>query len=661
MELLSGLLRNSKRSNDVAMGQKMHVKYIQRIEDYLKKIFSGQTITWAAAFTVTLISVYVFLLAEWVFIITKPSFLSSVNLPEKITILLFAGSMISCICYLLLGFVFFLTSIFGSKLKLEFREGIKLALPAVTLACLGLLLIDNFTYTLFHFGISTGTAWVNPIYLVIFSFLVCVSYKTLAKWGRNLDHLKQFRKYQKWVIPALISITIGLFSVTYKTGSVDIPGMQDPFVADLSSRPNIILITGDGVDASHLSIYGYTRETTPNISRLAATSLVAENAFTNAGHTAGSLISIYTSKYPTSTRVLYPPDILKDADAYQHLPGLLNSMGYNTAEFTTPYFGDAYTLNLQSGFDLANGRVFTQSSVYTLFNQYFQTDEAYFLYELSNRIIDRLRDIFFVKSMSDQTGLIQGRAQRFDDKEKVDNILKLIAAKNQPFFIHLHWMGTHGPIYLPEQQVFSIGKDPASQALDDDDFYDDSLLDFDRGVGKILSRLAESGLDSNTVLVIGSDHNRGWVTMQKIPLIFHFPDTKYNGTRISNIQNLDIAPTLLDYLGVDQPVWMEGSSFLRGELPSRIIFSTGASIPDDSNSNEKVEYVKPPFYQFKFLGIIDCGIGYQLDLDTQKIITTNVIGYTGECVANPVSRDQVLELAKRLFLSEGYDVSSLGE
>ena len=46
----------------------------------------------------------------------------------------------------------------------------------------------------------------------------------------------------------------------------------------------------------------------------------------------------------------------------------------------------------------------------------------------------------------------------------------------------------------------------------------------------------------------------------------------------SNVQLLDLAPTLLDYLGIDKPDWMEGDSVLREE-PDRLrrIVSVSAS------------------------------------------------------------------------------------
>ena len=93
--------------------------------------------------------------------------------------------------------------------------------------------------------------------------------------------------------------------------------------------------------------------------------------------------------------MLFPPDILKNKDSYQHLPGLLKSLGYFNVQLSTPYYGDAYALNLLDGFDLSNGQYTQRSSVYKLINTYIQSDYAYFIYETSNRIVVPVKTCIF--------------------------------------------------------------------------------------------------------------------------------------------------------------------------------------------------------------------------------------------------------------------------
>jgi len=48
--------------------------------------------------------------------------------------------------------------------------------------------------------------------------------------------------------------------------------------------------------------------------------------------------------------------------------------------------------------------------------------------------------------------------------------------------------------------------------------------------------------------------------MIHIPLIFHMPNQHEGKALMVNAEQIDIAPTLLDILGLKIPAWMEGES-----------------------------------------------------------------------------------------------------
>lgn len=623
---------------------------------YFKGKGASLNISWPVMYGYTFLSASLYVFFEWLFVITKPSFLNTISILRKIGILIFTCSVLTGLAFAILSLFYILSLLIGEKPAARILLGIGRLIPALILASMALLLVDNFTYTMFRFGIVSSSGFTTGVYMFLFLLLNYFIHKQLKEIPVKLNGIASAR--QKLIIYSLVVIVILGFLLTYQNASTQNLSLDG--VAELNSQryPNILLITGEGIDANHLSIYGYDRETSPHITELAKTSLVVENAFTNAGHTAGSLISIYSSKYPTQTRVLYPPDILKNTDSYQHLPGILNTLGYWTAQYTTPYFGDAYTLNLLYGFDSANGRSINQSSVYSKISRYLQTDYAYFIYETSNRLVDRLRHIFFIKKMENNQTLIQGKAQRFDDAEKLDSIFSLISTKNEPLFIHLHWMGTHGPTYIPRVKVFAENKRVETQQLLDDDFYDDSLLEFDEGVGKLVEKLSQSGMLDDTMIIIGSDHNRGWSTNQRIPLLIHFPGDQYTGVRTANIQNMDIAPTLLEYLGIKKPAWMAGASFLREDLENRPIFSSGADIDELESSSAVAKIIQPPFYQFGFINLVYCDTWYRLDLSTHELTLGKVSMQTGGCI-DGITREQAKEWMIQHLKEGGFDVSDL--
>ena len=96
----------------------------------------------------------------------------------------------------------------------------------------------------------------------------------------------------------------------------------------------------------------------------------------------------------------------------------------------------------------------------------------------------------------------------------------------------------------------------------------------DDGVGELLNYLKEAGLDENTIVVYTSDQGfylgeHGWFDKRfmyeesfRTPLLIRYPKEIKPGTKIDKlVQNLDFAPTFLDYAGIEIPKDMQGESF----------------------------------------------------------------------------------------------------
>jgi arylsulfatase A-like enzyme len=97
----------------------------------------------------------------------------------------------------------------------------------------------------------------------------------------------------------------------------------------------------------------------------------------------------------------------------------------------------------------------------------------------------------------------------------------------------------------------------------------------DEGVGAILDYLEAEGLDKNTIVVYTSDQGfylgeQGWFDKRfmyeealRMPLLVQYPNVITPGTKIdAMVQNLDFAPTFLDFAGDTQyRERMQGASF----------------------------------------------------------------------------------------------------
>jgi hypothetical protein len=399
------------------------------------------------------------------------------------------------------------------------------------------------------------------------------------------------------------------------------------------------------------------------LSQLAESALVAENAFSNAGNSPGSIVSMYTSKYPAKTRVIYPPDILKGEDASQHLPGLLRAQGYKTVQITVPYYMDAKTLNVLDGFDEIKMSSAVPSKLLTSIGKFMPSDHALFTDETIKRIVDRLRHIFFIKQMDNPYLEVAGMHARRVDIERWVYLRQEIENASQPLFVHVHLMVTHGEDFFPMQQKFSVGQSIEDQDPWSDDFYDDAILDFDANVGRLVDELSSSGALENTILIIGSDHGQQWDQRQRVPLLIRFPHEQYAGQIQSNVQNLDIAPTILDYIGLDQPDWMRGTSLIAGELEQRPIFGVNdVEREKDENNIFSVNWdnVSPPFYQFGGMSVIYCQKWYRLNLTDLSWDTGDVDGSTSSCPpGSDITDEQAFHWIVEHLQENGFDVSTL--
>lgn len=100
----------------------------------------------------------------------------------------------------------------------------------------------------------------------------------------------------------------------------------------LSGR-SLVLVTVDTLRATHMSLHGYERQTTPEIDRWAADQVVFEDAVTPKGYTAPALATALTGAVPAVHGLQRHPGLL--APAVETLAEMVAAAGYHTAAFVT--------------------------------------------------------------------------------------------------------------------------------------------------------------------------------------------------------------------------------------------------------------------------------------------------------------------------------------
>ena len=95
-------------------------------------------------------------------------------------------------------------------------------------------------------------------------------------------------------------------------------------------KPNIMIISLVPLRADHLSCYGYHRETTPNIDRLAAEGTIYERAYSTASWTPPAHASLVTGRYPSSHGAFGDASL---SDSVPTIAELLGELGYQSVGF----------------------------------------------------------------------------------------------------------------------------------------------------------------------------------------------------------------------------------------------------------------------------------------------------------------------------------------
>ena len=153
----------------------------------------------------------------------------------------------------------------------------------------------------------------------------------------------------------------------------------------------------------------------------------------------------------------------------------------------------------------------------------------------------------------------------------------------QPFYLEVGFFETHRPYPVPTPADKAAYVSPPSHLADlavtreDMASFHASARIMDNGVGQVLDALEQMGYADNTLVISTTDHgisfpeakcsltDAGWC----VSLMMRGPSDFKPGTACdAMISQIDVFPTLCEYIGIEKPHWLEGKSFLpvlRGE------------------------------------------------------------------------------------------------
>ncbi len=373
--------------------------------------------------------------------------------------------------------------------------------------------------------------------------------------------------------------------------------------------PNIIMITFDALSAGHTSLHGFIRDTTPNLAALGRESYVCDYAYASANWTLPSLSSLITGKHPINHKLKNEYSLFLGESRTQNLPFILQELGYETALVWSNGFELPYNNGLQ-GFKEVRPTQGNYRLISVLGNFFFDSGLGSFVWcaemiksqpltTIAKKAYDRADyGILTIKQAVIQENTLSPRSLYCyrDPEYSFVQAQKFLERAQPPFFLWVHLYPPHSP-YLPREDfLYAFLKEKVLDNLDkleekgvqnlekllSDDIYklslryDENIRYSDHELGNFLRWLKRKGIFDQSILIASSDHGDMFETrflshggpylyqcLIHIPLVIHLPG-QTQGKRIeANVSHVDIAPTILDYLEIKAPPWIDGKSFKR--------------------------------------------------------------------------------------------------
>ncbi len=343
--------------------------------------------------------------------------------------------------------------------------------------------------------------------------------------------------------------------------------------AEPSPALNVVVLVPDTVRADHVSKNGYSRPTTPHLDQLATDGASFAQAVTVAPRTWQSFTSILTGLYPPHHGVRH----IFDEPLEREIPTLaswLGDRGYRTAAFDTMAFIEQMTGGAQ-------------------FQEHYLPDLT--LARAARRIGADASDAALAEQVVSWMSRGQGRPSF---------AFVRMSGAHWPYVADLSWLGDEhscaGRDHSFNQGSYGLAVRGRDIEIRDEQahrrliwnadlkpedrehmiaHYDAALRRSDEEIGNIVDGLDALGRMSDTVLVVTSDHGESFgehgylqhgpridESVLRVPLVVRLPDGHPAHRRDVVVEQLvrvvDIAPTLLDALGLPVPEGLDGRSLL---------------------------------------------------------------------------------------------------
>jgi len=351
------------------------------------------------------------------------------------------------------------------------------------------------------------------------------------------------------------------------------------------NAPNIILITIDSLRYDHLGCYGYHRNTSPNIDVLATRGVKFLQAISNGGQTPQSFPSILASALPpienNESKVILQRSIT--------LAETLRSSGYHTAAFhSNPYLSRYYNYDL--GFDVFddNYRQLSTRGLKIWINRIAASNSLMTRLLGKGSLISRIYRMYKSVLPDKFTGPI------INAEGMVNKAIPWLKNHRDRYFLWIHFMDVHNP-YAPETKYLNqfcnqlisrremkfLWQKMLNRPAQISEFELEMLINLYDGEIKYTDEMIELLLDNsanymeNTIVIVTADHgdefgehgrfghNTVYDELLHVPLIIAGPGIEGSTVIKQQVSLIDLAPTITDLVGIENPGSFQGKSLLQ--------------------------------------------------------------------------------------------------
>jgi len=329
----------------------------------------------------------------------------------------------------------------------------------------------------------------------------------------------------------------------------------------------VILIMIDTLRKDHTSLYGYERDTTPTLAKMASEGVLFLDNISQATWTKVATTSIMTSLYPQSHGVHDSPDRLPAAA--KTIAEIYRAGGYATASFASNGFTGRNT-NLHQGFEEVH-------EAGSLHNQGSKTSRP-----VVDRVVDWLErhadsPYFMFVHVFDPHSDFEPRApyntmwadpaEKEEHQEQRQKALDYAKAKDE----------TRQFNELPKaEDLEATGTDAKAWMEYEKSWYDGSIRGMDAELARLLERLRSLGIAEDTLIAVVTDHGeelhehgrmghamQAYGEIANVAMMLHRPGSVPAGVRVEDTtRSIDLMPTLLNLSGLPVPEAAQGRSTL---------------------------------------------------------------------------------------------------